>query len=142
MWPRAILFLTTWLLAPHIAGANEPRIVVDGENLILAGRVKRIVAYGPPGFGEDPATDRREDYFTLQLESPLRGRSSEGDLDNDTTSTVQLFYIGNWPPNLRDSLNEALKSQRLVTVRGTAMLAQNGHHHETILVSVRTLSAH
>lgn len=136
----AVSLAIIWLLATHSAAASEPRIVVDGEIGTVVGRVDRIVAYGPPGFGEDTATDRREDYFALRLDSPLRGRTREGDLEKETAK-VQLFYMGDWPKNFLDALNAALRSRQPVTIRGEAVLAQNGHHHEPILVSVRTLSA-
>lgn len=43
----------------------------EGDNVVLTGVLKKEMAYGPPGWGEDPAHDEQEHYWVLYLDKPL-----------------------------------------------------------------------
>ena len=37
----------------------------------LSGKVSKKEAFGPPGYGDDPAHDKHESYFVLALTTPI-----------------------------------------------------------------------
>ena len=100
----------------------------------LTGTVRRVMAYGPPNYGETPKTDSREDYASLHLDAPICTRATPGDAVNqsqDNVRDLQMVFTGGVPPSLVGSR---------VTVAGSLFAAITAHHHTKVLVSVSRVS--
>jgi hypothetical protein len=62
-----VIFLVSSAASAGECLGYEPGIVT------IQGHVSLKPAYGPPGFGEDPKHDAREDYLALTLEGDSAG---------------------------------------------------------------------
>jgi hypothetical protein len=99
----------------------------------LSGKVSKKEAYGPPGYGEDPAHDRRESYFVLALTTPICVSADPKSPVNNESETdvreVQLLYLSG------HTLQGAWLN-RNISVRGTLFHQVTGHHRTKVLITV------
>jgi hypothetical protein len=101
----------------------------------IGGSVSLMPAYGPPGFGEDPAHDAREDYLAIALDSPVcmkaSSKSQTEDIAETDIRTVQLVF--------RDS--DAFRQARQwigkkISVTGGLYHEFTGHHRTAVQLNV------
>jgi len=104
----------------------------------LTGTIAMKEAYGPPGYGEDPAHDAKEQYPVLILASPI---CVAGYPDDDMNSknevdqtAVQMVFIGS-------RLAPQLIGQK-VTVSGNLFHRSSGHHHTNVLIKISEFAGH
>jgi hypothetical protein len=95
----------------------------------LAGTVGVETFYGPPGYGESPATDSTERQAILHLEKPLCTLASDDEPAEQNQVKVTLVPMGNL--SLREFVGKT------VTVRGSLFHALTGHHHTKVLIEIR-----
>ena len=82
--PRMIHATKTWATRPNaqlrllilllcvISGAGGQAIVTPlDKEVALAGEIRRVHGYGPPGYGEDKKQDARITYWSLELVNPI-----------------------------------------------------------------------
>ncbi len=100
----------------------------------LTGTLLTVTAYGPPNYGENPATDSLETVPVLRLdrpicvdEDPLDGGVSPPERD---IVAIQLVYSSATAKFRRDLVG------RHVSVSGTLFHAISGHHRTDVLMSV------
>ncbi|HEU4712465.1 MAG TPA: DUF4431 domain-containing protein [Pyrinomonadaceae bacterium] len=109
----------------------EPAIVE------LEGRLVIQNEWGPPNFGEEPLTDRKEKVPVIVLAKAINVRGTPGDMLNATsvegTRRVQLVF-----PYTRIPYKQLI-GQKIV-VKGSLFHAHTGHHYTPVLIWVRTLS--
>jgi len=75
------------------AGAQAGSYFFDTPVAGLTGHVSAFLFYGPPGFGEDPEHDSKENHYLLLLEKPIAVAPKKGDTSNEAVSNVRLIQI-------------------------------------------------
>ncbi|GAB1596434.1 DUF4431 domain-containing protein [Lysobacter claricitrinus] len=117
-------------LAPLAARAGclryEPDVVT------LSGTLLTRTFYGPPNFGEDPATDSKERQVLLRLDAPIctitsADREDVAEADQRDVTLVQTDL------DLRPYIGKHVR------VQGTLFHAITAHHHTSVLIETRTL---
>jgi hypothetical protein len=104
----------------------------------IQGKVSLKPAYGPPGFGEDPIHDAREDYLALTLDAPVCMKASSEPNSDDVAETeikaMQLVFRN----------GEVFKQTKQwigkrISVTGSLYHGFTGHHHTTVLLQVKEI---
>jgi hypothetical protein len=123
MWKR-ILLAVFMCAGAQVFACEEYGL----PNTTLAGTVKIYTFFGPPGYGESPSTDMKEQQAILQLTKPLCTVASKDDADEYDQLNVMLVRMGNF--DLRPFAG------KFVTVRGSLFHANTGHHRTPVLISI------
>jgi len=130
--------LSWWLLLilACVAGCRGPASAhfrYEPAIVELSGTVSMQEAFGPPGYGETPAQDRREKYLLLTLDTPICVTGDPASAANaqgeSNVKAVQMVYGVNHPFQ-QEWVN------RHVSVTGTLSHAVTGHHRTPVLVQV------
>jgi len=94
--------------------------------------------FGPPGYGEDPAHDSREEHLYIALDTPLcvvAGDSSGlNSAAQSNVKSMEMTYDLN-----RIRFQDGWLGRRAV-VEGTLFHAFSGHHHTRVLIRVEAIS--
>jgi hypothetical protein len=123
----AIAFI---LLTAEVAQAQSPLCLpYEPETVVLTGTVQRVLAYGPPNFGETPDRDAKEIFYSLQLTAPICVAGGD-DPDQPAEPAIRQMQIAfiNLP------FDRTLPGHR-VRIIGTLFHAMTGHHHTKVLIS-------
>lgn len=123
-----------------ISSVVSARDCLDYEpaTVTIQGSVSLKPAYGPPGFGEDPKHDAREDYLALTLDTPVCMKaSSEPDTENIAETDIKAMQLV-----FRDG--EAFKQAKQwigkrISVSGGLFHGFTGHHHTAVLLNVKEI---
>ncbi len=100
----------------------------EPAKVTLTGTVHRVKAFGPPGFGENPRTDAREDYDSLHLDQPICTiGSAGGDDPHAGVRELQLVFLGS---------HAAVPLGRPLAISGSLFGQETGHHHTEVLITV------
>ncbi|WP_322404040.1 DUF4431 domain-containing protein [Massilia luteola] len=94
----------------------------------MSGTVTIETFFGPPGYGESPATDLKEQQAILHLTKPLCTVASQDNPAEHDQATVTLVPMGKF------SLQPF--AGKLVTVSGPLFHAITGHHHTPVLIAI------
>ena len=119
---------------PLLAGSATaaPCLSYDPAVVTLSGTVGRVMAYGPPGFGEDKRHDAKEPFFELRLPQPAcTVQGGELDPAEDRITELQLVFMQADRP--------ALHAGQGATVTGKLFHSFTGHHHTTVLLEVGSI---
>ena len=104
----------------------------------LEGRLVIQNEYGPPNFGENPRTDRKEKVPVLVLAKPINVRGTPGDEYTATsveeTARIQLVFIDTSPAY------KQLIGKKIL-VKGSLFHAHTGHHYTPVLIKVSSLES-
>jgi hypothetical protein len=107
----------------------EPAIVT------IRGSVSLMPAYGPPGFGEDPEHDAREDYLALTFNPPACTKVGLNSLmenvaEADIRAIQLVFRNGEEFQQAKQWIGET------IAVTGSLYHGFTGHHHTAVLLKV------
>lgn len=103
---------------------------------LLSGVLVLEMKYGPPNFGEDPATDAQVQVPVLRLDVPIDiiGNPAS-ELNSDTLREVKEIQLV-----LRMPLSELRRFVgHSVTATGTLSRAITGHHYTAALLAVESI---
>ncbi|MCX5788462.1 MAG: DUF4431 domain-containing protein [Elusimicrobia bacterium] len=102
--------------------------------VVLVGTLATEVFYGPPSYGENPATDAKEKPFILTLNSPVDVKAGADDQAEKNVKKVTLVF---------DPAEVSMKPflGKKVQVKGTLFHSFNGHHHTPVLIDVQKIHA-
>jgi len=65
-----VMVVVALAMAGSVAPAQAEKCVDYEPTIVtLHGKVRMVSSYGPPGFGEDPVHDRREEFAVLDLDT-------------------------------------------------------------------------
>jgi len=130
------------LLAAETLAAADRCLSYEPAQVQLSGKVSKKEAFGPPGYGDDPAHDSRETYLVLALTAPICVTGDpKSPINNESESDVRELQLV-YPPG--QSLNPAWLDHN-ISVSGTLFHATTGHHRTKVLIQVtktRLLSGH
>jgi hypothetical protein len=129
----------------HQATTNEQTPAAPFANLkdyqyeptvsVITGTIKTESFYGPPGFGEHPKTDSREEVYLLVLEKPINVISTAKENDDDANTTKNnVLKIQLISP---DNINLANYKNKTVRLTGTFFGPETGHHHTDVLMDIQ-----
>ena len=115
------------------ATGGEEWLKYEPATVTLAGTVSMGEAFGPPGYGENPRSDRKERYFLLTLDTPISVQGSPHDAANAKSETgiaaVQMVFSDACPFKRR-------WRNKHVWVSGRLFHAITGHHRTPVLLQV------
>lgn len=134
--------LSIALLVPELAWAASPGpedarwLAYEPTVVTLSGVLAVQLEFGPPNYGEDPATDAKLEVPILALKVPISVRGNPDDQLNNATVTdvrkVQLIFLSG-----ADGYTGMVGKS--VTVTGTLSEAMTGHHYTPVVLTVKTI---
>src|SRR5574341_695482 len=103
----------------------EPAVVT------LTGKLVKKEFFGPPGYGEDPKKDSKEQAAILVLTRPIRVVAEEDDQFNETRDNINEVQLINVK-----GIALSKFFQNKVKVTGKLSSAITGHHHTAVLIEI------
>lgn len=133
---RLFCFLVVFGVSLGGCGAlAEQRLGYEPIKVELSGTILAEEFYGPPNYGENPATDSKEQVLILNLDAPINVIAvlhTGPDQDSYYNERhVQLVDLANLP--LTDFIGQH------VSLYGTLFEKENGHHHTDVLMDVQNI---
>ena len=93
----------------------------------LSGTLTTEMFYGPPGYGENPETDKKEYPYILVLDEPLKAGAIE-------LSKIQVVGITKEKHQIvHNAIDHPIK------IGGTLFSWLTGHHHTRVLIEMDQL---
>jgi hypothetical protein len=124
---------------PHFHGEsiNQLNYYYDTIPVTLEGTLKIESYFGPPGFGDNPNTDKREDCYILCLDNSINVLKDPNGMDADDDDET---YLNNYKIELaatNDTVFEDLRGLKYQQVRvtGTFFGKYSPNHHTDVLLS-------
>jgi hypothetical protein len=134
---KVLVALGPTFFVPSIVSAREC-LDYEPAMVTIQGSVSLKPAYGPPGFGEDPKHDAREDYLALTFDAPVCMKASSEPHTEDVAEAeikaMQLVFRN----------GEAFKQTKQwigkrISVTGSLFHRFTGHHHAAVLLKVKEI---
>jgi hypothetical protein len=91
--PYMRVILAMFCLTAASPALAAPCLHYEPAVVTLSGTIEKHVAFGPPGFGETPKIDAREDYTGLRLDRPLCTIPSGEDQPGETIRMLQMVFL-------------------------------------------------
>ena len=121
-----------------MSSAVSARDCLDYEpaKAAIQGSMSLKPAYGPPGYGEDPKHDAREDYLAITLDTPIcmKANSEPGTVAESEIKVVQLVFRGSG-----EFKHAKQWMGKRVSVAGGLFHGFAGHHHTAVLMKVKEI---
>jgi len=126
-------------LVSAISNVQQRWLPLEPNLVQLQGKILKVMKYGPPNYGENPESDAHYEIPIILLSKPIRVKGDPGSVVNRedlvNVSFVQLVFqstpaVAYWHYANQD-----------VVVTGTLFRAETGHHHTTLLMTVKTIRA-
>ena len=118
------------------AGCPDSWLGYEPAVVELAGALRQVQKYGPPNYGESPATDQKVQVPILVLSSPVNVRADSASEVNTESfqcvREVQLVRLSSSPAYRR------FVGQSIVAT-GTLFQRFTGHHHTDVLLVLRSI---
>jgi Domain of unknown function (DUF4431) len=135
--------------APCLHYQHEPDFIVNGQSTVpkevtLSGELIERTYWGPPNWGEQPATDRLEEAWILVLDAPACVMADHANQNNDQAEfnviVMQLVVTDAGPGNENLKQVENLVGRR-VTVVGALGHAVTGHNRTPVMLMVASIAS-
>jgi hypothetical protein len=114
-----------------VKGADPSCLEYGPAVVTLSGTITRHFYYGPPNYGEDPATDAKEIHWFLNLDEPIcvNGKDEDSpEMEGETgVRRLQIVHLNGYPGS------RGLMGHR-ISVTGTLFHAATAHHHTKVLI--------
>jgi len=122
---------TLGLVGPHASAAGS--CVQYGEALNgLTGIMQIRTFFGPPGYGENPVTDRREAQGILFLDRPICTVANEKTYEQAEANQIEVTLV----PDSGPRVNFADFAGKRVSVHGKLFHGFTGHHRTPLLLEL------
>ena len=132
--PFVVLVL---VLLPSLGVADNkfPWYEYEPTSVTLQGTLESAWAYGPPNYGENPTTDKKEVFYLLKLEGPINVRGKPNDsLNPRTNENISEIQV------IPGDLNLKRFENKKVSVMGALFASITGHHHTKVLITATYVS--
>jgi hypothetical protein len=135
--------------APCLQYQHEPNSIVNGRSSVpkevtLTGELIERTYWGPPNWGEQPATDRLEEAWILVLDAPACVMADHTNQNNDQPEfnviVMQLVVTDTGPHNEYLKQVENFVGRR-VTVTGALEHAVTGHNRTPVMLMVASIAS-
>ena len=117
---------------------NLPTEIMDGQNVVLYGKVREELFPGPPNYESINDGDQPQFYWILYTNSPVGivGRSMEDNslCDHGKSCSFQLCLSSDIYDNRIDILNKYVEAE------GQIFLGHTGHHKTKALLEVKEIN--
>lgn len=117
---------------------NQARYFYEPDTSVITGKLRVEMFYGPPGYGENPEEDMKEETYLLWLDQPVKvfSNSPEQEEEGFNTTKQEVDKI-----QLMSTHDIQFKSYegKTIQVRGSFFGAHTGHHHAEVLMDVNQL---
>src|SRR5688500_18589121 len=124
---KTFVFAVSLML--FLFGCGESKKTSADELLTFNGRLIEERFWGPPNFGEDTLTDRKEIVPVIILDEAIVAPLG-ADQTKQTIKKLQVIPMKNLVPYLN----------KKVTIKGSMFEAQTGHHHTEYLIEVKEIN--
>lgn len=125
---------------PSFIEGNKQDYFYEPSVSIILGTIKIESFFGPPGYGENPQTDSREDSYILNLDSPINVISNEKEIEEGDFNYTK-YNITKIQLTSTSNVNLTNFKNRIVRLTGTFFGASTGHHHTEVLMDVSKIEA-
>ena len=137
---NSIRWISRWVALAGLVASVSVAIAAQatvpaGEKATLAGDLQAATAYGPPNFGENPETDKKESYIVLAHFSPIDVRDTDGTV---LPNIVRAQLIVPIEQEVLARKVKQLVGAGAVRITGKVFPATTGHHHEPIVLIVES----
>ncbi len=122
----------------NVPNENQLNYFYDTIPSSIVGTLKIESYYGPPGYGDAPETDEREDCYVLCLENSINLLINP---DNSDTGVLDVNSLNNYKIQLAAMDDESINrlhryKYRKVRITGTFFGSYSPHHHTPVLMAV------
>lgn len=119
----------------NLAATNRQDYYYEPAVSIISGMIKIETFFGPPGYGENPQADSREDSYILNLGDSINVISKaktieEGDFNSTKYNISKIQLLSTSGVKMKKYKN------KFVRLTGTFFCAHTGHHHTEVLMDV------
>ncbi len=110
---------------------KETWYTYESGTVTLTGLLVTEMAYGPPNYGENPETDKKEYFPVLKLSNPINIKAeSKNELNEEPLRGIKEIQL---IIHVRGDFN--LKNRK-IEVTGKLSHSITGHHHKKVLMDV------
>lgn len=117
--------------APQSATACRTGDVENRAEFLISGSLYLETQFGPPGYGANPKTDRRDRIGILKLDDPLNVKLPFTEFHPDQVITVKEIQI---VPQKPSSLDVTGLAGKHVVVKGILFEPDNSDHVRPVLI--------
>ncbi len=108
----------------------------EPDTCSIYGLLNKELFYGPPGYGQTPKKDTKENCYVLRLAKPVTVKPTTGsdkDIDIPQSNLLMIQIYSN-----DEKINNFLEGRigERIMVRGRFMGAVTGHHHTPVIMEV------
>lgn len=115
---------------------KETWYTCESETVTLTGLLVTERAYGPPNYGENPETDKKEYFPVFKLSDPISIKAeSKDELNGEPLRGIKEIQLVIQAQDGFDLKN------RNVEVKGKLFHSITGHHHKKVLLDVEKIRA-
>jgi ketosteroid isomerase-like protein len=118
--------------------ANQQDYYYEPTVSIISGTIKIETFFGPPGFGENPQTDSREDSYILNLDNSINIISKSKDIEEGDFNSTK-YNIAKIQLTSTSGVKLTNYKNKFVRLTGTFFGAHTGHHHTDVLMDVKKI---
>ncbi len=117
-----------------LADSADAACLQYGPTIVtVSGKIFLRTDFGPPGYGEDPAHDSREQHIYIKLDKAIcvEPSNGDGDLSDEPEAgldTLEMVYFSEIP-------FQRVWLGKHVLVTGTLFHAFTGHHWTRVLIT-------
>ncbi|MCL2027225.1 MAG: DUF4431 domain-containing protein [Bacteroidales bacterium] len=120
--------------------ANQQDYYYEPTESVISGTIKSETFFGPPGYGDNPQTDSREDYYILYLDNSINVISESKEIEEgDFNYTRYNIYKIQIAPAFGSDITFTKYENKFIQLTGTFYGAHSGHHKTDVILSVNKI---
>jgi hypothetical protein len=117
------------------AAADQLDFLYEPSVSVISGIIKTESFFGPPGYGENPQTDSREDKLILSLDNSINVISYAEEIEEGEYNTTK-YNISKVQLLSTSGVELSNYDNKKVYLTGTFFGSNTGHHHTAVLMDV------
>lgn len=117
---------------------NQKEYFYEPTISVISGTLKIESFYGPPGYGENPQTDSREDSYILNLENSINVISKTKEVEEGDFN-ISKYNISKIQLTSSSGVKFTNYKNKNVRLTGSFFGASTGHHHTDVLLNINKI---
>ena len=135
--------LIVFLLCVTLSAGGQAIVEPTDREVALAGEIREVHGYGPPGYGEDKKRDARITYLVLELPNPIDvlctpEKPEWASVDCQTTKRLKLFFPTSPADNGLEPKAKSMKGHKVI-VSGILHRSDTAGEMTSIYINVTEL---